>query len=247
MIRIVPAIDLIGGRCVRLTQGDYLQKTVYDGDPADVARGYADCGVKRIHLVDLDGAKAGTPCNLRTLEAVAKAVDCELEWGGGIADAVALQGVFDAGATHAVIGSVAALHPTLFEEWLRQYGPRMILGADVRDGYIAVRGWQDAAPLTVDEIVGRFAPQGLRECIVTEISRDGMLQGPAADLYVRLQRLFRDVDFTVSGGVSGMDDIRALDALRLRSVIVGKAIYENRITLQDISLWSQNASSPASM
>lgn len=247
MIRIIPAIDLIDGRCVRLTQGDYLQKKVYDGSPADVARSYADCGVERIHLVDLDGAKAGAPRNLATLEAIASAVDCELEWGGGIADDAALQAVLNAGATHAIVGSVAARKPELFGRWLTQYGPRMILGADVRDGRIAVSGWQESVPLGIDELVARFLPLGLQGCIVTEISRDGMLQGPAQDLYVRLQAAFPAVDFTVSGGISGMQDIRALDALGLRRVIVGKALYEHRITLKDIALWSQSASSPASM
>ena len=247
MIRIIPAIDLIDGRCVRLTRGDYRQKKVYDGSPADVARSYEDCGVERIHLVDLDGAKAGSPRNLRTLEAIASAVSCELEWGGGIADDDALRLVFDAGATHAIVGSVAALHPSIFGRWLIQYGARMILGADVRGGLIAVKGWQESAPVGIDTLLGRFLPLGLRECIVTDISRDGMLQGPASDLYVRLQRTFPDVDFTVSGGISGMKDIRALDARHLRRVIVGKAIYENRISLEDIKLWSQSASSPASM
>lgn len=247
MIRILPAIDLIGGRCVRLTRGDYGQQKVYDGFPADVARSYADCGVERIHLVDLDGAKAGAPRNLATLEAIASAVDCELEWGGGIADDAALQAVLNAGATHAIVGSVAARKPELFGRWLTQYGPRMILGADVRDGRIAVSGWQESVPLGIDELVARFLPLGLQGCIVTEISRDGMLQGPAQDLYVRLQAAFPAVDFTVSGGISGMQDIRALDALGLRRVIVGKALYEHRITLKDIALWSQSASSPASM
>ncbi len=247
MIRIVPAIDLIDGRCVRLTRGDYARKKVYDGDPADLARSYADCGVERIHLVDLDGAKAGKPCNLRTLEAIAAAVSCELEWGGGISSGEALESVFAAGASHAIIGSVAALHPASFEQWLARYGARMILGADVRDGRIAVRGWQESAPLGIDELVDRFLPLGLRECIVTEISRDGMLQGPAAALYVRLQRDFPDLSFTVSGGISSMADIRMLDALHLGKVIVGKAIYENHITLEDIKTWSQSASSPASM
>ena len=247
MIRLVPAIDLIDGRCVRLTRGDYDQKKVYDGSPAELARRYADCGVERIHLVDLDGAKAGEPRNLRTLEAIASAVSCELEWGGGIGSTAALERVFSAGATHAIAGSVAALHPELFAEWLGLYGGRMILGADVRDGRIAVKGWLESAPMGIDELVARFLPLGLRECIVTEISRDGMLQGPASELYVRLQQGFPALSFTVSGGVSGMDDIRALDALGLRKVIIGKALYENRITLKDIALWSQSASSPASM
>jgi phosphoribosylformimino-5-aminoimidazole carboxamide ribotide isomerase len=247
MIRIIPAIDLIDGRCVRLTRGDYLQKTVYDGSPADVARSYADCGVERIHLVDLDGAKTGSPKNLRTLEAIASAVSCELEWGGGLKDDAALKGAFDAGATHAVIGSVAVRQPDLLEAWLKQYGAKIILGADVRDERIAISGWRDSSPLGIEDLVSRFLPMGLQECIVTEISRDGMLQGPAASLYVRLQREFPTLSFTVSGGIGSMSDIHMLDALHLRKVIVGKAIYENHITLEDIKSWSQSASSPASM
>ena len=247
MISIIPAIDLIDGRCVRLTRGDYSQKKVYDGDPADLARSYADCGVKRIHLVDLDGARAGAPHNLKTLEQIAKAVSCELEWGGGIKDEAALEAVFSAGASHAIVGSVAALQPDVFAGWLGRYGERMILGADVRDGFLAVKGWLEAAPVGIDELISHFLPAGLKECIVTEISRDGMLQGPAAELYVRLQRDFPDLGITVSGGISSMADIRMLDALHLGKVIVGKAIYENHITLEDIKTWSQSASSPASM
>ena len=247
MISIIPAIDLIDGRCVRLTRGDYSQKKVYDGNPADLARSYADCGVKRIHLVDLDGARAGAPHNLKTLEQIAKAVSCELEWGGGIKDDAALQAVFSAGASHAIVGSVAALQPDVFAGWLGRYGERMILGADVRDGFVAVKGWLEAAPVGIDELISHFLPAGLKECIVTEISRDGMLQGPAAALYVRLQRDFPGLGITVSGGISSMADIRMLDALHLGKVIVGKAIYENHITLEDIKTWSQSASSPASM
>ena len=247
MISIIPAIDLIDGRCVRLTRGDYSQKKVYDGNPADLARSYADCGVKRIHLVDLDGARAGAPHNLKTLEQIAKAVSCELEWGGGIKDDAALQDVFSAGASHAIVGSVAALQPDVFTGWLGRYGERMILGADVRAGFVAVKGWLEAAPVGIDELISHFLPAGLKEGIVTEISRDGMLQGPAAALYVRLQRDFPDLSITVSGGISSMADIRMLDALHLGKVIVGKAIYENHITLEDIKTWSQSASSPASM
>ena len=247
MIQIIPAIDLIDGRCVRLTRGDYFQKKVYDGSPVDVARSYADCGVKRIHLVDLDGAKEGAPRNLATLEAIAKAVSCEVEWGGGLSDDASLQGAFNAGATHAIVGSVAARHPEQFEAWLKKFGDRMILGADVREGRIAISGWQDSVALGIEDLVSRFQPLGLQECIVTEISRDGMLQGPAASLYVRLQRQFPEVSFTVSGGISGMTDIHMLDALHLHKVIVGKAIYENHISLEDIKSWSQSASSPASM
>lgn len=258
MIRIVPAIDLIGGRCVRLTRGDYATKKVYDASPVETARRYADCGVQRIHLVDLDGAKASRPCNLSVLEQIAAAVSCELEWGGGIASSEDLAQVFDAGASHAIIGSVAALQPERFEEWLSRWGSRMILGADVRQTEgrwrVAVKGWQEEAPLSLAAILARFAGQpaknaagALREAIVTDIGRDGMLQGPTTGLYVRLQAAFPQVTFTVSGGVSSMDDIRALDAAGLQKAIVGKALYENRITLKDIALWSQKESYPASM
>ena len=241
MIEIIPAIDLIDGRCVRLTRGDYGQKKVYDGAPVEMAQRYADAGVSRIHLVDLDGAKAGEPRNLKVLEAIASAVSCQLEWGGGIAHSEALQAVFDAGATHAIAGSVAALKPELFEQWLQRYGARMILGADVRDGRIAVKGWLEQVPVTIEDLVRRFLPLGLKESIVTDISRDGMLQGPSTALYQRLQSAFPELSFTVSGGISSMEDIRALDAIGLKKVIVGKALYEERITLKDIALWSQNA------
>ncbi|MDY6464710.1 MAG: 1-(5-phosphoribosyl)-5-[(5-phosphoribosylamino)methylideneamino]imidazole-4-carboxamide isomerase [Bacteroidales bacterium] len=251
MIRIVPAIDLIGGRCVRLTRGDYATKKVYDASPVETARRYADCGVQRIHLVDLDGAKASRPCNLSVLEQIAAAVSCELEWGGGIASSEDLARVFDAGASHAIIGSVAALQPERFEEWLSRWGSRMVLGADVRQTEgrwrVAVKGWQEEAPLSLDAILRRFAGRELREAIVTDIGRDGMLQGPTTGLYVQLQAAFPQVTFTVSGGVSSMDDIRALDAAGLQKAIVGKALYENRITLKDIALWSQKESYPASM
>ena len=241
MIESIPAIDLIDGRCVRLTRGDYGQKKVYDGAPVEMALRYADAGVSRIHLVDLDGAKAGSPCNLRTLEAVASAVPCELEWGGGISSPKALESVFNAGATHAIIGSIAALQPERFEEWLGRFGSRLILGADVRDGLVAVKGWTSLSQLGVEDLVQRFLPLGLKECIVTDISRDGMLGGPSSALYQRLEEAFPTLSFTVSGGISSMDDIRALDAMGLKKVIVGKAIYEERITLKDIALWSQNA------
>lgn len=251
MIRIVPAIDLIGGRCVRLTRGDYATKKVYDASPVETARRYADCGVQRIHLVDLDGAKASQPCNLAVLEQIAAAVSCELEWGGGIATTDDVERVFSAGATHAIVGSVAALQPERFEEWLSRWGSRMILGADARQTKgrwrVAVKGWQEEAPLSLDTILRRFAGRELREAIVTDIGRDGMLQGPTTGLYVQLQAAFPQVTFTVSGGVSSMDDIRALDAAGLQKAIVGKALYENRITLKDIALWSQKESYPASM
>ncbi|MBQ0126937.1 MAG: 1-(5-phosphoribosyl)-5-[(5-phosphoribosylamino)methylideneamino]imidazole-4-carboxamide isomerase [Bacteroidales bacterium] len=239
MIEIIPAIDLIDGRCVRLSQGDYGQKKIYDGDPADIASAYADCGVHRIHLVDLDGAKAGSPQNLKTLERIATKVGCDIEWGGGISSEEALHSVLDAGAGHAIIGSVAALNPALFKEWLRSYGGgKVILGADVRGRKVAVKGWLEDSPVTIDELLEDFGACGLEETICTDISRDGMLQGPNQALYSGLQEQFPALSFTVSGGISSMADIVSLSEAGLRKVIVGKAIYEKRITLKDIELWS---------
>lgn len=241
MIQIIPAIDIIEGRCVRLTKGDYSLKTVYDGAPEDVALSYADCGVRRIHIVDLDGAKLSRPQNLRSLEKIASRVNCEIEWGGGIKDDRALRDVFNAGGTKAIVGSVAALKPELFEFWLKRYGKAMILGADIREGKVSVSGWQEDTPLRVEDMVERFAPFGLEEVIVTDISRDGMLQGPSDSLYTALQERYPANSFTVSGGISSMADIERLNALGLRKVIVGKAIYEKKISLKDIEKWSQSA------
>lgn len=241
MTDIIPAIDLIGGKCVRLSKGDYEQKKIYDASPVDMARRYADCGVKRIHMVDLDGARLSSPANLNVLEAVADKVGCEIEWGGGIADDNALRSVFNAGATQAVIGSVAALKPDLFRSWLLAYGGgAMVLGADARDGLIAVKGWMEATSLSIDGLVEMFLADGLNQVICTDISKDGMLQGPSAGLYSRLQGKFPGIVFTVSGGISSMKDIEDMAELGLRRVIVGKAIYENRITLKDIEKWSLN-------
>lgn len=241
MIQIIPAIDLMDGRCVRLSKGDYATKKIYDSDPLDLALNYQDCGVKRIHLVDLDGAKASSPRNLASLERIASRISVEIEWGGGISSGEALKSVLDAGATQAIVGSVAALRPDEFAGWLHAYGGgRLILGADVRGRKVAVKGWLEDTSVEIDSLVETFLPHGLQECICTDISRDGMLQGPNTALYEKLQISFPAVSFTVSGGISGMEDIRRLDAARLRRVIVGKAIYENRISLKDIELWSQN-------
>ena len=232
---ILPAIDIIGGRCVRLSQGDYNQQTQYEATPVDMVKQYVAHGFKRIHVVDLDGAKASSPQNLDTLSELAAVPGAEIEWGGGIKSVEALRAVLDAGAKYAVVGSVAAKQPELFEQWLRMFGPeRIVLGADVREGRVAVNGWQEDMDVTIDDLVDRFLKYGLSQVICTEISRDGMLQGPATELYVRLQKKYPKVDFTVSGGISSMADIHALKAAHLRRVIVGKAIYEGRITLDEL-------------
>ncbi len=239
--QIIPAIDIIDGRCVRLSQGDYDRRRVYDASPEDMAKRYADCGVRRIHVVDLDGAKSSSPKNLKTLERMAVGASVEIEWGGGIKSEDALRALFDYGADCAIVGSVAAREPELFIEWLLRFGgKRMILGVDVRDGRVSVNGWREDLNLGVDDMVGEFLPHGVKQVVCTDISKDGMLQGPSFDLYTVLQRRYDGVDFTVSGGIGSMSDIVRLDELGLRKVIVGKAVYENRITLKDIERWSLN-------
>ena len=240
-IEIIPAIDIIEGRCVRLSQGDYDSRKVYDASPVDMAKRYADCGVKRIHVVDLDGAKSSAPKNLRTLERMVVGSGVEIEWGGGIKSEESLRALFDYGATYAIVGSVAAQQPLLFAEWLAKFGgQRVVLGADVRNGKVSVNGWQEDLAVTIEELIDGFLPMGLSQVVCTDITRDGMLQGPTDELYVQLQGRYPTVDFTVSGGIGSMADIERLNEKGLRKVIIGKAIYENRITLKDIEQWSLN-------
>ena len=242
MIEIIPAIDIIEGRCVRLSQGDYARSKVYDSSPVDMAKRYADCGVKRIHVVDLDGAKSSSPKNLKTLEKMAVGASVEIEWGGGIKSEESLRALFDYGATYAIVGSVAARTPELFAEWLDMFGgEKMVLGADVREGKVSVNGWQEDLGVSIEELVDGFLPHSLSQVICTDITKDGMLQGPSFGLYADLQSRYESVDFTVSGGISSMADIEKLNEMQLRKVIVGKAIYENRITLKDIERWLLNA------
>ncbi len=242
MINVIPAIDLIDGKCVRLTKGDYNQKKQYDASPVDMALRYQDIGIRRLHVVDLDGAKSSSPRNLHVLEEIAIRTSLEIEWGGGIKSDQALYDAYNAGADYLIIGSVAVTKPDLFARWLDEYGGnRLILGADIHDGRVAINGWLQKSRQTIDALIDRFVPHGLSEVICTDISKDGMLQGPTFDLYARLQEKYPEQDIIVSGGISSMDDIRRLNEMHLRHVIVGKAIYEGRITLEELKLWLQNA------
>ncbi len=235
MIEIIPAIDIINGECVRLTQGDYAQKSVYFKNPADVALRYKDAGIRRLHLVDLDGAKASEPRNLAVLEEAARRTGLDIQYGGGIKSAASLRSVLDAGANRAICGSIAVTQPEEFEGWLGEFGPaRIILGADTRNGKIATHGWLQSSELTAADLIARFAASGLTQAIVTDIARDGMLTGPAFELYATLQGAFPEVEVTASGGISKADDIARLDEQGTRSVIVGKALYENKITLNEL-------------
>ena len=235
---IILAIDLMDGKCVRLTQGDYGQKKEYSADPLDMAMQYADCGVTRLHVVDLDGAKAKKPCNLAVLERIATRTSLDIEWGGGIKDASALRSALDAGAGRIICGSIAVDDRATFSEWLAQFGPsRIILGADVRDGKVATHGWLKDSGLTLEELMNWYVPEGLSQMICTDISKDGMLQGPDFGFYVSLKEQWPAVDVTLSGGISCMDDLVKAEELQLHSVIVGKAIYEGRISLKELESW----------
>lgn len=235
---LIPAIDLMDGKCVRLTQGDYGQKKEYSADPIDMARQYEDCGIRRLHVVDLDGAKAKKPCNLAVLERIAAGTSLDVEWGGGINDAGSLKSALDAGAGRIICGSIAVDDRTEFTSWLSEFGPsRIILGADVREGKVATHGWLRDSGLSLEELMGWYVPCGLSQMICTDISRDGMLQGPDFGFYVALKQAWPSVDVTLSGGVSCMDDLYEASRLGLHSVIVGKAIYEGRISLKDIESW----------
>ena len=239
---IIPAIDLMDGKCVRLTQGDYGQKKEYTADPLDMAKQYEDAGITRLHVVDLDGAKAKKPCNLAVLEKIAGATSLDVEWGGGVKDAGALRSALDAGAGRIICGSIAVDDRQEFSSWLSSFGPsKIILGADVRDGKVATHGWLKDSGLTLEELMGWYVPEGLNQMICTDISKDGMLQGPDFDFYVALKQEWPTVDVTLSGGVSCMADLVKAAELGLHSVIVGKAIYEGRISLKEIESWLLNA------
>ena len=239
---IIPAIDLMGGRCVRLTQGDYGQKKEYSADPSDMAKQYEDCGVTRLHVVDLDGAKAKKPCNLAVLEKIASTTSLDVEWGGGIKDADALKSTLNAGAGRIICGSIAVDNRDEFSRWLSDFGSsKIILGADVRDGKVATHGWLKDSGLSLEELMSWYVSDGLSQMICTDISRDGMLQGPDFNFYTSLKEAWPAVDITLSGGISSIDDLYKADELGLHSVIVGKAIYEGRISLKGLEKWLLNA------
>ncbi len=237
MIEIIPAIDIIDGKCVRLTKGDYASQKTYYNDPLDAAKQYEDIGIRRLHMVDLDGAKASEPANLKVLERIANSTGLDLQYGGGIKSREALHSVFSAGANRAICGSIAVKRPELFAGWLTEFGAEhIILGADIRNGKVAIQGWLDECDKSAADLINEFLPQGLSQTICTDISRDGMLCGPSMELYSTLQNRFPSVDIIVSGGISSMDDILQLENNGMRSVIVGKAIYEGRITMEELKV-----------
>ncbi len=235
MIEIIPATDIIGGECVRLSQGDYDRKTTYYSDPLEAAKAFEGVGIKRLHVVDLDGAKASSPMNLKVLERVATFTSLTVQYGGGIKSTQALMDVFNAGAERAIVGSLAVRQPEVFAEWLDRFGgEKMILGADLKNGKVAIQGWLEESQMGASELFNLFMPNGLRHIITTDISRDGMMCGAATELYKSLNAEFPTLNIIASGGVSKMSDIEELDRANVGSVIVGKALYEGGITLKEL-------------
>lgn len=235
MIELIPAIDIIEGRCVRLSQGDYDTKKVY-GDPVDMARMFEDYGLRRLHVVDLDGAKSKHVVNIETLRAITRATKLTVDFGGGVKTDDDLQKVFDAGASLATAGSIAISQPELYLEWLERYGAEhLVLGADVREGKVSINGWLEDSDVCLTDYLERYMAAGTRNVLCTEISRDGMLAGPALPLYKDIMHRYPECHLIASGGVSSIDDLRELEANGIPAVVFGKAIYEGRIDLKALS------------
>lgn len=238
MIELIPAIDIIDGRCVRLTKGDYEQKTVYSDSPVDIAQKMEAIGFKRLHVVDLDGAKSRHIVNTAALQSIATTTSLTVDFGGGIKTDHDIETAFGNGASMVTIGSIAATNPELLDTWIERYGAdRIILGADVRDGHISINGWKEDSELELLHFLDRYVKRGIRNVLCTDISRDGTLTGPAIPLYKDIMKAFPYLHLIASGGVSCMEDIEKLDEAGIPAVVFGKAIYEGRIDMKKLWDW----------
>lgn len=232
---IIPAIDIIDGKCVRLTQGDYAQKKVYNEDPLEVAKRFADAGITRLHLVDLDGAKAKHIVNYKVLERIATRTDLHIDFGGGLKQDEDLRIAFESGAAQITGGTVAVKNPDRFLAWLERYGAeRIILGADVKNGKIAVSGWQEESQEELLPFLERYLAAGVRYAICTDVSKDGLLQGAALELYADIRERFPNLQLIASGGVTSIEEVNRLREIGCFGAIIGKAIYEGHIRLEDL-------------
>lgn len=235
-MRIIPAIDIIDGKCVRLSQGDYAQKTVYNENPLEVAKQFEDAGLRHLHLVDLDGAKARKVVNWQVLEAIVTNTGLKVDFGGGLRTTEDVRKVLECGAAQITAGSIAVSDRDTVLQWLTEFGAeRIILGADAKDGHIATHGWLDDSGLDVLRFIDDYHRAGIRYVVCTDIAKDGMLQGPSTELYQRILAANKDVSLIASGGVSSIQELRELKAAGLEAAIVGKAIYEGHITLKELS------------
>ena len=240
-IELIPAIDIIEGQCVRLTKGDYDQKTVYRDSPAEVAREFESFGFKRLHVVDLDGAKSKHIVNDAVLNAITSNTSLTVDFGDGIKTDGDIEKAFASGAAMVTVGSIAVTQPELFMGWLEKYGSeRMILGADVRHGMISINGWKEDSSEELLPFLKKYVEAGVKNVLCTEISKDGTLAGPAIDLYKKVMDAYPQLHLIASGGVSSKEDILALDKAGIPAVVFGKAIYEGKINLKELWDW-QNA------
>ena len=240
MIELIPAIDLIGGKCVRLTKGDYDTQKVYNEDPVAVAREFEEYGFKRLHVVDLDGARSKHVVNHKVLERMAQATNLVIDFGGGIKTDEDIRIATENGAQMVTVGSVAVTQPELFLGWLQQLGSeRIILGADVKNGRISINGWKEDSSDELIPFLDKYIQRGVQKVLCTEISKDGTLQGPATALYREIMTQFPQCHLIASGGVSSMNDLQELNQAGIPAVVFGKAIYEGRIALKDLALWME--------
>lgn len=229
---IIPAIDIINGKCVRLTHGDYAQQVVYNDDPVEVAKQFEAAGIKRLHIVDLDGAKAGKITNFRVLEQVAAATELIIDFGGGVKTIADVSNIFNAGAHMVTIGSLAVKHPEILEEWLMEFGTqKFMVGADVLDEKIRISGWLEDGGINIFEFMGKMLSLGVTNIFCTDISKDGAMQGPSLELYKQIMAEHPEVSLTASGGVSTIEDVIALADIGCAGAIIGKAIYERKVPL----------------
>ena len=238
MIELIPAIDIIGGQCVRLTKGDYDQKTVYRDSPAEVAKEFEEIGFKRLHVVDLDGAKSKHIVNSDVLNRITTDTQLVVDFGGGIKTDEDIEKAFAAGASMVTIGSIAVINPDLFMGWVEKYGAkRIILGADVRHGKISINGWKEDSSEDLLPFLKKYVDAGIKNVLCTEISKDGTLTGPAIELYMSMMAAYPELHLIASGGVSSIDDIKALETAGIPAVVFGKAIYEGKINLKELWDW----------
>lgn len=234
-MRIIPAIDIIDGKCVRLTQGDYAQKKVYNENPVDVAKSFQDSGLQYLHLVDLDGAKAGKVTNWKVAEAIASQTNLDVDFGGGIKTEEEIKRLFDIGIKQVNLGSIAVKEPEKVTAWIKEFGSaKIILSADVKNYKIAINGWQENSTIGIDDFLRDYLQKGIEYVVCTDISTDGMLTGPNIELYKRLLIRFPQLHLIASGGVSSLKDLKQLKQIGTDGVIVGKAIYENKFSLEEV-------------
>jgi len=235
MIKVIPAIDVIGGRCVRLTRGSFATTEFFEGSPLDLARRYADAGFHLIHLIDLDGAKTGSAKQLDVLESIVSDTNLDVQFGGGLRTDADVRAAFDSGAARVITGTAAAGNTKLVLEWLTRYGPdRVVVAADAAKGMVRIDAWRDAASRGVFELLDEFVTKGLRWSLVTDIDKDGLMAGPAVGFYGRLKARLPELRIIASGGVRDVDDIRALDAADIDAVVIGKALLAGLVPIDDL-------------